>query len=165
MWDRSSSHIAPYQWLLRAVGDYLDSAGARHIQIMELSGGFAVRYEVGADPPAHRLVELSYDELLQFRSRMEGARAGRRPTNEPQGRYQDFLRALGHDLEQAGAYFILLDEVGDDFLITYQYLQPTQGYQPHKHLSVINRDTREDLLQRAYSRRQAPQRRFSLLRR
>ena len=109
------------------------------------------------------MVELSYDELLIFRTRLETARAARKSREEQIGPYQDFLRALGFELEQAGAYFILLDEVDDDFLITYQYLRPTQGYQPYKHLSVINRNAREDLLQSAYSRRQTQKSRFSLL--
>jgi len=161
--ERSGSHIAPYQWLLRAIGAYLDRERAVLVQIMELPGRFVVRYEVGDDPPELQQMEFSHDQLLRFRTEMEAARSRKGP-EEPQGPYQDFLRALGFELEDAGAYFMLLDEVEDDFLITYQYLQPTEGYQPHKHLSVINRNSREDLLQRAHSRRQVqPKSRFSIL--
>jgi hypothetical protein len=164
-WDRASSHNAPYQWLLRAIGAFLDREGAAHIQIMEIGDGFAVRYERAGDASDLRLQHVGFDELLQVKARMEADRTGRRESGEQTGRYQDFLRALGYDLEQASAYFILLDEVDDDFLITYQYLRPSESYLPHKHLSVINRDAREDLLQRAHSRRIASERRsrFGLL--
>lgn len=154
-WDKSSQQVVPYQWLLRAVGAYLDGAGAARAHLMEGPNGFIVWHQnnfVLSDPVMR---QFSYDELLETKSRMEGGRAGDQVT-DIKGHYQDFLRALGHELEQVPAYELLIDELEDSFLLTYQFLLPNEGYQPHKRLTVIGPDERQDMLNRAYDRRKPP---------
>lgn len=79
--------------------------------------------------------------------------------------YQDFLRALGHELEQVPGYEILLEELEEGFLLTYQYLLPSEGYQPRKQMAVIAAEEREDILTRARGRRSSGEKRgiFSIL--
>jgi hypothetical protein len=172
MWDSAGEKVFPYQWLLRAIGAYLDREAATYILIMEVPTGFAVRYQLDPQKPELQRQDFTFRELHEFKARMEASRTIHLFREERPGLYQDLLRAIGYEIEQAGAYSILIDQVEDDFVITYQYLDPTQGFVPHKRLSVVYANARGELLERARSRRgtipDAPagaprKKRFSLL--
>jgi hypothetical protein len=63
------------------------------------------------------------------------------------------LRALGYELERVPAYSLLLDELEDGFLVTYQYVDATGGYLIHKRLVVLGPQDKDSLLGEARSRR------------
>jgi hypothetical protein len=69
------------------------------------------------------------------------------------GGYEDFLRALGHELEQIPAYSLLIDELHDRFLITYQCFDPAVGYVPLKRIVCMSPREIEEMVEAAKTRR------------
>jgi hypothetical protein len=154
----------PYQWVLRGIGAELDARGASQIMLLEGQDGFWVRFLGPDSEQGLQLVQMGYEELLATKSRTEGKRA-RQTLFQKQalpGGYQDFLRALGYELEQASAYSILIDEQDEDFLVTYQYLNSADGYVARMQMAVLDPSQRGALLQHAYARRQPHQKRSLL---
>lgn len=141
-----------YQPLLRALGAWLDSSGACNINLIETSTGFIVRYGVGDDPLLLRKFILTHAEL----EHLEAAMKERRSIN-PSGRYQDFLRALGYEIdEQAGAY-VVLDEVEDHLFVSMCRPAEGGGLTWIKRARVLNPEDQAAILRRAYARRRPPQ--------
>ncbi|MBV9281587.1 MAG: hypothetical protein JOZ41_16020 [Chloroflexi bacterium] len=147
--------IVPYQAVLRLIGARLDAEHARRVLLLERPGGFVVRYHRGQDDTAVHVLEFDLEDLLVDRGRGPGARRSRpvfRRGGEPGG-YQDVLRALGYELERVPAYSLLLDELDDGFLVTYQHVDATGGYLIHKRMVVMGSQDRDTLLEEARSRR------------
>jgi hypothetical protein len=149
--------VVPYQWVLRALGAYLDTQGASHIMVMETPSGFAARHQPDVNRPTLELAEFSRDDLVRSRREMESARnrwrlGGSDPLHV-RGTYQDSLRALGYDLEQVAAYGLLIEELDDLLLVTYQYHSPDSGYLLRKHLSIMGEEEQRGMIQIAHSRR------------
>ncbi len=147
--------LVPYQWLLRAIGAELDTLQASLFTVIEEANGFAVRFHLASTQQEWRVLHFSYEELLAYRTHLEGRQSKRiilRKGVKPGG-YQDMLRALGYELEQAHAYSILVDELEEGFFFTYLALDPSQGYVPRKRLVVVDRAQREQLLREASARR------------
>lgn len=67
--------------------------------------------------------------------------------------YQDLFRAIGYELVDAGAYSIILDELDDGFLLTYQYYNPESGFMLHKRQIQLKRDDTRLILSVAIGRR------------
>jgi hypothetical protein len=140
-----------YQPLLRALGAWLDSSNACNINLIETSTGFMIRYGVGDDPLLLRRFILTHAEL----EHLEAAMKERRSIN-PSGRYQDFLRALGYEIDaQAGAYMVL-DEIEDNLYLTF--CQPCAGgsHNSIKRARVLNTQDQGAILCKAYARRKPP---------
>jgi hypothetical protein len=140
-----------YQWTLRAAGAYLDRDGCREVSIVETPVGLFVGRRV-PERANFSTVELTLDELATFRGNMVNRRVAPRPLKAPHGGYQDFLRALGWELDHMSAYSLVLDEVESDFLVTYLYLDASDGHL-EKRLSIVDPLERQDLLKKAYARR------------
>jgi hypothetical protein len=147
----------PYQRLLRGIGAHLDEYCSRNVHLLEEPNGFTVRYQT--EPGKNELIvaRYSHDELLQRQAEMERHQARGSPAGA--GSYQDFLRALGFELETRSAYSILVDELEDGFLVTYQYLKPEEGYVLRKAMIVAGPGEIGAILQHAHERRQRPKRR------
>lgn len=147
----------PYQRLLRGIGARLDESCACNVHLLEEPDGFTVRYQT--EPGKNELIaaRFGHDELLERQAEMERHRARSSPTGA--GSYQDFLRALGFELESRSAYSILVDELEDGFLVTYQYLKPEEGYILRKAMMVAGPDEKGAILQHAHERRQPGKRR------
>ena len=141
-----------YQPLLRTLGAWLDNNNACNINLIETSTGFIVRYGVGDDTLLLRKFILTHAEL----EHLEAAMKERRSIN-PSGRYQDFLRALGYEIDaQAGAY-MMLDEVEDNLFLTFCQPRPGGGMNWIKRARVLNAEDRQAILRKAYARRKPPE--------
>jgi hypothetical protein len=135
-----------YQEVLRNLGAYLDDAMARQIALLETREGFVLRYQdVGGAVVAR---ELALEDIPDRRgSRSEDVEG------EPQGLYQDFLRALGHELDDERASSVLLDELSEGYLMSYQKLDPRHGFRPVKRVLILRPPEQKVILERAHGRR------------
>jgi hypothetical protein len=156
-----ASHSRPrmsYQRMLRAIGAYLDGEDPDRFRLVEVLDGFEVVLERGGQRAELEEIHFSYDTLteqaesLMRRRKLLGSRHGGGWALASSGR-QDFLRALGYELDDSRARFILIDEAEDGMLVTYSYLDPAQGFQWRKHMVVLKRDHIQSVLQSAYGRR------------
>jgi hypothetical protein len=150
-----------YQSALRAVGAYLDEHGARRINLLESGDGFAVRYQPQRDTPDSVLVLLSTDKLLDLSAQPERKRR-RGPfglsTSIEHGAYENVLRALGFELDQVHAYSILVDEIDEGMVVTYQYLKPAEGFNARKRMVILGAAAMQSVLNDAKSRREQRER-------
>lgn len=155
--ERDYRDFVPYQSLLRAVGAVLDECHAVTATVVETPDGFAVRYRGSEEPRATHLLQLSFDTLRDavenHTHRTMRPRFLRRSAGAQADKYTDLLRAVGIELEKARAYGMLMDEVDEDILLTYQYLDPARGYLVRKHHAVIASEEQERLVADARRRR------------
>jgi hypothetical protein len=63
------------------------------------------------------------------------------------------LGAVGHDLDASRAASILLDELPESLMITYEYDDPRRGYVLRKRMALAGPRDRERLLHDAHGRR------------
>lgn len=131
----------PYQQLLRVVGAYLDEQKACAINVFELEGEFALRWQTTLHEATTYAATLDFAELSERAGEMEGRRRralrSRLVHHEAVGRYENLLRSLGYELEQAGAFFMMADELEEGFLLTYTFLNPAQSFLAHKRMVVV----------------------------
>lgn len=157
VFEQVEEQVAPmrrlqYQHLLRALGAWLDSANACNVNLIETSTGFIIRYGVGDEPLLLRKFILTHAEL----EHLEGAMKERRALH-PSGRYQDFLRALGYEIDaQAGAYMVL-DEIEENLYLTFCQQGERGGLVWLKRARVLNPHDQAAILRRAYARRKPPE--------
>lgn len=162
LWHRvsnttQSQNRVPYQATLRALGAYLDHEEARRINLLEENGGFAVRYQPDRDHPDsvmvhwenHALLSISHERQQKRRRQSMFGRAGQAKTT-----YENVLRALGYELDVVEAYSILVDEIDDGMVVTYQYLNPTEGFNAKKRMVILGSDVMKSVLQDAEARRE-----------
>jgi hypothetical protein len=147
-----------YQGVLRALGAYLDQESMSRFRLIEVPDGFTLVLEAGGAEPHLREVHFSTASLLEqgeqlARGRkMFGGKYQERWSLASTG-HQDFLRALGNELDRYQAHDILIDELEDGLLVTYTYVDPSKGYQFRKRLSVLHAQEIEAILQSAHGRR------------
>ena len=154
----SSRPRMSYQRMLRAIGAYLDGERPDRFRVIEVPDGFEIVVERHGQPPELEEVHFSYEtvleqaERLMRRRKLLGSRqhSGWALTSTSR---QDFLRALGYELDDSRARFILVDEIEGGVLVTYSYLDPAQGFQWRKHMVHLKRDQIEAVLRSAYGRR------------
>jgi hypothetical protein len=149
----------PYQYALRALGAYLDERRANSINLLEAEGGFAVRYQPQRNLPDTVLVRVEYPELKELSAELERRRRrksfpfGSKESAGPNS-YENVLRALGYELDEVQAYSILIDEIDDGMVITYQYLSPHEGFNARKRMVILGSDAMQAVLQDAEARRE-----------
>lgn len=149
----------PYQMMLRVIGQDLDRLHASNIRLIETSSGFAVQYV--SDTSRAEIADLifSFEDLLprtrtgRFQPMLRHPRGGAKRFRHGKPTYQDFLRALGYELEEAGAYSILMDELDDGYLLTYQFYNPDSGFLLHKHRVALHADEAGEIVNAAGMRR------------
>lgn len=173
----SSTEILPYQMLLRVIGAHLDERETAAHLIIEKPGAFLLRSERLGRNPELKLEEFTLGELEQEyhdmlsgrmgpvtgRLRRSAARRAAPSENRPRSGYQDFLRAVGYELEEAAAYSILMAEIGEKFLLTYLQLAPQEGFLIRKRMVIVDSDARENILKVAHQRRGTSPTRRTLL--
>lgn len=151
-----------YQWMLRALGAYLDEESSCRITLAEVEDGFIVRlqrYLHKMEPLVFRLERATLQQELERRMR------DRNPTRTharhqgvwahfPNG-HQDFFRALGYELDEAGARGILIDELEDGIVVTYR--RADDGGEAEKQMTLLTEDKIEDILNTAFERRKQGQ--------
>lgn len=147
-----------YQATLRVLGAYLDDEVAGRFTLVEVADGFILTIRHSADPgdttEAHFRPETLAEQAADLLRNRKRRRDGRKPTWPLVAtNHQDFMRALGHELDQEDADGILIDELEDGLLVTYSYLDPTLGYQFQKRMVLLHRDHIEKILGAARERR------------
>lgn len=150
-----STDTIAYQPLLRVVGAYLDDQGCAAMELVEDPKGFSLMHSRERHSPCTQLVRFGFDELRQTgqdRQELRERDRGDQDTAVETDSYEDFLRALGYELEQARAYSVLVAEIEDGFVVTYEYLNPGEGYMVRKRMSLIGADQRREILQAARER-------------
>jgi hypothetical protein len=151
-----------YQWLLRALGAYLDEESSCRITLAEVEDGFVVRlqrYLHKMEPLVFRLERATLQQELD--RRMQQRNPSRPPARHqgvwahfPNG-HQDFFRALGYELDEAGARGILIDELEDSVVVTYRREDDGEGAE--KQMTVLSEDKIEEILNTAFERRRQGQ--------
>lgn len=112
--------LPTYQNRLRVIGRHLDVGEYRNAVILEVEGGFLAR----AFSPREHTPELlefptdSFDGLIQeaVRSRGRAKKVRRKSKLLPTG-YEDFLRALGYELDRRQAKSIVITECDDQIFV------------------------------------------------
>lgn len=118
-----------YQNELRAIGRHCDDAGFRGIGIYEVKSGFVLRgFSDATDAESLQAVEVPNDDIenLIIKNFTAPGRNGviTRSPLCPTG-YEDFLRALGYELEANQAKAVAIQELTDRFAVSYLQLQST----------------------------------------
>ncbi|MGI8968767.1 MAG: hypothetical protein ACR2GA_06660 [Chloroflexota bacterium] len=149
-----------YQWLLRALGAYLDQEPSCRISLTEVSDGFLVRLQRALhklDPQVEHVTRETLIEQLRDMSGLEAAKQGKARhqgiwAQFPNG-HQDFFRALGYELDQEHAQGILVEELEEGIVVTYNY--PVEGGWK-KRMVVMGIEDIEAILNAAFERRGKP---------
>lgn len=147
-----------YQSVLRSLGAHLDDLGARRINLLETEDGYAVRYQPDPRKPEIVLLHMSMHDLLILAEELERKRRRKAlfgsKTDTAGKTYENVLRALGYELDQAEAYSILVDEIDEGMLVTYQYLNPIEGFNARKRMVILGSNAVHSVLSDAESRRE-----------
>ena len=148
----------PYWASLRAVGAYLDERHAHNVNVLENERGFNVRYAREEHQIADEFADLQHTHLgsLTYEQDRKKRRRGftfGRSHEERAGYYENRLRAIGHELDSVGAYSIRLEELEEGWLLTYQYLRPTEGFNARKRMVILGIQEIQSILDDAVERR------------
>jgi hypothetical protein len=151
--DRSGT----YQSMLRAIGAYLDAQPSYRIAVAEVPDGFLVRMHRAPHIPEPMVLHVTRTailEQLQLMLTRKPPKRGLQPgvwSRFPNG-HQDFLRALGYELDEASARAIFLEELEDGIVVTYTYPEPETRVR-RKRLVVLGLVEIEAILNAAFERR------------
>jgi hypothetical protein len=152
-----------YQWMLRALGAYLDEEPSCRISLTEVPDGFIVRLQRALHKLEPQVLHFKRDSLKE---QLEQLIASKRHTGQrahhqgiwshfPNG-HQDFLRALGFELDEASARNIFLDELEDGFVVTYTCPAEKGSEEWTKKLVILGIEEIESILNAAFERRKKP---------
>lgn len=142
-----------YESALRAVGAYLDSQCATEFKLVETPQGFTVKFEVPREEPESRVAFFRFDDLHRSGVDIEFFHKVRHSLRAGDRQYRHLLGAIGHDLDATHAMCILLDELPEALLITYEYDDPGRGYVLRKRMALAGPRDRERLMRDAQRRR------------
>jgi hypothetical protein len=148
-----------YQRLLRALGGYLDQEPPGRFRVLEVLEGFTVLVERGGGRPLVQQVHFERTTLAQQAEQLvRGRKVFSKGPSENwhlcRSGHQDFLRALGYELDDSEARGLSVDELEDGLVVTYSYLDPTQGYSWRKHVVLLREPEMQEILKAAKSRKQ-----------
>lgn len=149
-----------YQWMLRALGAFLDEEPSCRISVAEVPDGFLVRMQRALHKLEPKVLHFKREtlfeqlEILTQQHKPQTSRARHQGvwSHFPNG-HQDFLRALGYELDEASAHGILVDELEDGIVLTYSYPDRETG-QWRKRLVMLGVSEIEEILNSAFERRQ-----------
>lgn len=136
-----------YQSMLRVVGAMLDEVQGRDPVVLETADSLIVRFTVDS---ACETREMTHEQLLEAFESLHNNRTLLGTVER--GHYQDALRAIGYEMEQAHAHALLLAQAGDRYLLTYQttVAAPTA---PQTHFLMLTSTELDGLLEQARGRR------------
>ena len=149
-----------YEREFRLIGRWMDQRHPDHIQLVETPDGFATVWQWGHDIRAAIGRRFAHDDFIplerQARTmRGQAGRPGARGNGSAHGKhYEDLLRALGHELDAASAETVLVEELDDGFLVTYQYRDAKNAPVWRKHMAVLQSAQERKLLKQAAARRE-----------
>ena len=167
LWTRVGSNVnnhaqvsrerVPYQATLRAIGARLDGMRVCRINLLEVADGFMIRYQESQDDSQLSLLHCEHRELLSLSTELEHKRKRKgfsfSQKESSVGTYENVLRALGFELDQAEAYSLLIDELDDGMVVTYQYLRPSEDFQARKRMVILGAEAMAAVIEDAKSRR------------
>jgi CheY-like chemotaxis protein len=146
-----------YQNRLRVIGRQLDWYGYRSVNVVEVAGGFLVRTQGRRqrEPEALEFPNSDFPHLVAGAFAARGEEPWQRPRTAmlPTG-YEDFLRALGYNLDQRSAEAISIAEFDDIVVVGGVGKSETYGssqLQPF-HMLLKSEDI-EYMLNQAFRRR------------
>jgi hypothetical protein len=145
--------------MLRVIGRDLDHRHASRVRVMETPDGFTVHYFEDSQSAEMGNLTFSHEELnararsVRLQPLLRHPMGGGKRFKRGKPTYQDFFRALGYELEDAGAYLILLDELEEGYLLTYQFYNPDSGFMLHKHRVALHADAAGEIVNVASMRR------------
>ncbi len=143
-----------YEATLPALGALLDELQGSRVRVTRLADGFELSYD--RDPsqaePTSRI--LGHDELA---SRVRGPHARERrvspPDAEPRLTYENLFRSLGRELQEASGQLLVLEELDDSVVLSYQHHGRASGSDPYSRQVVLNRADTWSLLAHGVERR------------
>ncbi len=149
-----------YQTSMRAIGAYLDQHSAINVRVIEVTEGFDVHWLASAADHHLQWVHLPGDELRSWGEGLKRKKTHRSflshaPTVTEDTSYENVFRALGFELDALDAYSILVDELEDGFLVTYQFLNPHESYMLRKHMVILRRNEMFQVMSAADARRRS----------
>jgi len=149
--------IPSYENRLRVIGRQLDVMRYRSVNILEVTGGFVVRAmpSLGRAPEAMEFTDRDFPVLVRdgIMSRGEKGRVRASVPYLPTG-YEDFLRALGHRLDEKGAEAVTIAEL--EGLIAVSMVTVVNTYESETLAPsqlLLGAEEISALLDRAYQRR------------
>jgi len=156
--DRPPHLMEPsYENRLRLVGRSLDRDQLADVSLLEIDGGFVARSfrPGGSEPLILEFLDADFARRIGEAITMRGEQPKRRPASAllPTG-YEDFLRALGHRLDERVAENITICELAS-FVVVSGFVPsgafPATGYQPFS--EVLDAGDVRRLLAEARARR------------
>ncbi|HZU13478.1 MAG TPA: hypothetical protein VFB58_11610 [Chloroflexota bacterium] len=154
----SAARLISYQDTLRAIGHWLDSQEAEAFSLFETPDDVVVVLEKPVHSasehhftPAHLTERL--EEMQRSRADAKKAPRGIPGFGVESSGYRDFFRALGFELDHAGAHGIILVKVADQFLLTYSYMDPVHGAAWLKRRITIDEPAMAEIMNASRSRR------------
>jgi hypothetical protein len=157
-----TSRATSYQWMLRALGAFLDEEPSCRLTLAEVPDGFLVRVHRSLHKMEPKLFHFNRDTLTEQLEELERQRAtSLRRVHHPgiwstlPNGHQDFFRALGFELDAAGAHAILIEEVEDGLVLSYSCDDPDTG-EWRKRMLVLGLPEMEEILNAAFERREKP---------
>lgn len=153
-----------YQLTLRAIGSWLDALKPVYFTIFETPDGFSVVATSTRPDPAPEEAHFPFASLAELHTelvRMRGKAASFADDSIAPlfatGR-QDFLHALGFELDDSGAEAIVVDQLEDSIVLSYAYVDPSADFSWHKRMAVMSKSDIDLVLQVARGRRRVEQR-------
>lgn len=159
------AQLETYQWMLRALGAFLDEEPSCRISLTEVPDGFLIRLQRALHKLEPEVFHFKRETLKEQLDQLMRERRTTRTMNRHQGvwsrfpnGHQDFLRALGFELDEANAHSIFIDELEDGFVITYTCPDSESRTGWTKKMVELHLPEIEAILNAAFERRSKPSR-------
>lgn len=157
--DAESGRENTYQWMLRALGAFLDEEPSCRISIAEVEDGFLVRMQRALHKLEPKVLHFKRETLIGQLNQLMTIRPSAALKAHHQGiwshfrnGHQDFMRALGFELDKSSAKGILIDELEDGIALTYSY---PEGDVWRKRIVILGMQELEEILNSAFDRRRS----------
>lgn len=145
-----------YEVQLRLIGRHLDVNDYQGMAIFETDGGYIVRAVIPGNRHADAL-EFPYDSVASLEQRAASSRGEgeREPPNTlmPTG-YEDFLRALGYELDQRRSAAVMVVELGRGVVtrgLEYRVVGDQMSFAPFE--MILDPNDIQTMLDAAFRRR------------
>lgn len=145
--------------MLRALGTLLDEEPSCRMAVTEVSDGFVVRTQRSVHTLEPRVRRFDRAVLSEQFERLSNER-GRTPdrvrhpgiwTRLPGG-HREFLRSLGFELDEVSAHGVVIEELEDGIVLTYNY-PDAETKRWRKRMVVLGVSEIEEVLNTAFKRR------------
>ena len=122
------------------------------MELLETPAGFVVNFDPPHGSSERCFAYFKFTDLKRSAYDMKVVRRVRRPLAGPDREYRHVLQSVGHDLDAIHAVSILIDELPESLIISYEYDDPGRGYSLRKRMALAGPKDRERLLRDAHRR-------------